>query len=48
MCKNDLEREVMKNNTKLDEYANNLDDKENRIGHLCNQRDALLENYVKG
>ena len=36
MCKNDLEKEVMKNNTKLDEFANHLDDKENRIGHLCN------------
>lgn len=32
----------------MEDLANHIEDKENRIGHLCNQREALLENYVKG
>jgi len=39
---------LLKNNKNLDNIAEELDDKENTLGHLQNQREALVENYIKG
>jgi hypothetical protein len=39
---------MLGNNKVLDSIAEEVEDKENILGHLGNQREALIENYVKG
>jgi hypothetical protein len=39
---------MLGNNKALDSLAEDVEDKENVLGHLGNQREALIENYVKG
>jgi len=36
------------NSSKLGNLADKVDDRENQIDGLNRQRDALLENYIKG
>jgi hypothetical protein len=38
----------MRNGTKLDNLADNIEDRENQIDSLNKHRDVLIENYIKG
>jgi PII-like signaling protein len=44
----DLKKKNIHNSKNLEILAEVVEDKENVIHHLNNQRDLLLENYVKG
>jgi hypothetical protein len=44
----DLKKKNIHNSKNLEVLAEVVEDKENVIQHLNNQRDVLLENYVKG
>ena len=39
---------MIKNGNKLERIAVEVEDKENQLDHLNNQREALIENYIKG
>jgi len=38
----------LKNSEKLGVLADQIEDKENTLRHLGDQRDELVENYIKG
>eukprot|EP00347_Sterkiella_histriomuscorum_P005910 403354803 len=48
LSKKQLEDRTVKNNKQLDNIAEQIDEKENTLDHMNNQREALVENYVKG
>jgi len=43
-----LNKRTLQNNRDLDKLAELVEDKENELDHMNLQREALVENYVKG
>jgi hypothetical protein len=48
MSKEQLDKRMIKNSEKLEHVADNVAEKENILEHLNMQREALLDNYIKG
>jgi hypothetical protein len=42
-----LNKKLIANSNNLDVLADDVTEKENTIAHLADQREALVENYVK-